>query len=371
MSNSFGSNIRMTCFGESHGRCIGVIVDGFPSGLKISRQEVQSELDKRRPGQGSLTTSRQETDKVEILSGTFNEVTTGAPICMLIWNQDRDSRGYFKRRWTPRPGHADYSAHIKYGGYNDFRGGGRFSGRITASYVMAGALTKKLLKKIMNVEVIAHTKQVGPIVAETLEPDIILKNKEQNLVRTGDPKAAKMMAEAIETASKEGDSLGGSIDCFIVNLPAGIGEPIFNSFEGELSRALFSIPAVKSVEFGLGKKLSGMKGSESNDSYIIRDEKITVKTNRGGGILGGISIGSQISFNVTVKPTPSINKEQKTVDLKSLEETTIKVSGRHDPCIVPRAVPVVESITSFVIADLALKSEHIPRILKEHAINDV
>ncbi len=369
--NSLGSSIRMTSFGESHGKCIGVIVDGFPSGLKIGKQDVQKELDKRRPGQGPLSTSRQETDQVELLSGIFNGYTTGAPICMLIWNQDRDSREYIKRRWTPRPGHADYSAHIKYGGYNDFRGGGRFSGRITAGYVMAGALTKKLLKNTINVEVIAHTKQIGPIVAENLKTEEILRNKEQNPVRTGDLYAAPIMAEAIENASKEGDSLGGTIECFIRNLPAGIGEPVFNSYEGALSNALFSIPAVKSVEFGLGKKLSLMKGSESNDSYIIKDEKITVKTNRGGGILGGISIGSLVFFTVNFKPTPSINKKQNTVDLRSLKETTIRVSGRHDPCIVPRAVPVVEAITSFVTADLSVQSGHIPRTLKENMSNDL
>jgi chorismate synthase len=365
MSNSLGCNLRMTTFGESHGRCIGVIVDGFPAGLKISKQEVQRELDKRKPGQSPLTTSRNEADQVDLLSGIFKGHTTGAPICMIIWNKDRDSTGYYKRRWTPRPGHADYSAYIKYGGYNDFRGGGRFSGRITASYVMAGALTKKLLKKTMNVEVIAHTKKVGSITADKLAPEEILKNKEENPIRCGDNKAASQMAKAIEKASKKGDSLGGIIECFISNLPAGIGEPVFDNIEGVLSRALFSIPAVKSVEFGLGCKLSSLKGSESNDSFIIRDEKITVKTNNSGGILGGISIGATVFFTIAIKPTPSINKEQNTVNLKSLKETTIKISGRHDPCIVPRAVPVVEAITSFVIADLAMKSGHIPRIMKE------
>lgn len=365
MSNSLGKSLRMTCFGESHGRCMGIVMDGFPAGFEFNEEEIQSELDRRRPGQSPLTSSRREIDRLELLSGVFNGYTTGAPICMLVWNKDRDSSEYYKRRWTPRPGHADYTASIKYGGFNDFRGGGRFSGRITVGYVLAGALAKKLLKRTLGIEVLAHTKEIGGIKAKDSSIQEIRTNKEKNLVRCGDTEAAELMIEAVKKASEEGDSLGGSVECYSLNMPTGLGEPIYDTLEGELSKALFSIPAVKNVGFGHGYRFSEIKGSESNDPYIIEDGEITTETNKGGGILGGISIGTPIICNITFKPTPSIGKEQKTVNLKSLEETSIKISGRHDPCIVPRAVPVVESLTSFVIADLALRAGLIPAVLEE------
>lgn len=359
MSNSLGQRFRITSFGESHGRCVGVVVDGCPAGLSLSETDIQRELDRRRPAQGALTTSRAEEDRVELLSGVFNGHTTGAPICMLIWNRAFDSDEYERRRWTPRPGHADYTAHAKYGGFNDYRGGGRFSGRITAGYVMAGAVAKKLLREKLGVEVLAHTAEIGGVRAREPTIDEIRGNVEKNQVRCADMKAAEEMTTAIERASAEGDSLGGVVECLVLNMPIGLGEPVFDTLEGDLSKALFSIPAVKAVEFGLGREFSALRGSQSNDEYAVRDGKVVTTTNRAGGILGGLSDGMPIVCRATFKPTPSIRKPQKTVDLRSLRETTLVVEGRHDPCIVPRAVPVVEAMVAVIIADHALRSTSI------------
>ena len=365
MSNSLGQLFRITSFGESHGRCVGVVLDGCPAGLKLRKDDIQRELDRRRPGQSLITTSRSEADQVEILSGVFNGFTTGAPICMFVWNRDYDLLEYVERRWTPRPGHADLPAHMKYGGFNDYRGGGRFSGRITAGYVMAGAIAKKLLKRALGVEVLAHTKGIGGIRARTMSIDEIRNNVNENPVRCGDPDAAERMVNAILEASAFGDSLGGAVECTVFNLPPGVGEPVFDTLEGELSKALFAIPAVKAVEFGLGRLFSSIRGSESNDVYIIKDGRITAETNRCGGIIGGISIGTPIVCSVSFKPTPSIKKMQRTVDLQRIEETTLEIKGSHDPCIVPRAVPVVESVVAIVLANLSMRAGLIPSVLEE------
>ncbi len=362
LSNSIGHLFRVTTFGESHGRCIGVVVDGCPAGLDIEEQNIQKELDRRRPGQSVVTTSRAEGDRVEILSGLFKEVTTGAPICMLVWNRSFDSSKYERIKSTPRPGHADYTAYTKYGGFNDYRGGGRFSGRTTASYVMAGAIAKRLLEKL-NIGVLANTIEIGGVSSTQKSWEEIQTNTERNAVRCADLEAAEKMIEAIKEVKKEGDSLGGVIECIALNVPCGLGEPLFDTLEGDLAKALFSIPAVKAVEFGDGFSLTRLKGSQSNDSFIIKDGKIVTETNRSGGILGGVSNGMPIVLRAAVKPTPSIEKSQRTIDLATMTSTTLEVKGHHDPCIVPRVVPVVESVVAIVLVDHAMRAGLLPPVI--------
>jgi chorismate synthase len=364
MSNSLGQLFRITSFGESHGRCVGVVLDCCPAGLRLKEEDVQKELDRRRPAQSLLTTSRAEADRVEVLSGVFNGFTTGAPICMLVWNQVADSSEYERRRWTPRPGHADYPAYIKYGGFNDYRGGGRFSGRITAGFVMAGAVARRLLLEQLNVEVLAYTRVVGSIQAKEPTVEEIKKNTEGNPVRCADMDAAEKMAAAIQKAAAEGDSLGGIVECVALNLPAGVGGPVFDTLEGDLAKALFAIPAVKAVEFGFGCGFAVLRGSQSNDAYALSEGRVVTETNRAGGIIGGMSNGMPILCRVTFKPTPSIRKPQRTIDLSSMKETVLEVEGQHDPCIVPRAVPVVEAMVAVVLVDHALRAGLIPPVLE-------
>jgi len=363
MSNSFGKLFTITSLGESHGRCVGIIIDGCPAGLPITEEDIQREVDKRKPGVGIAATTRVEEDKVEILAGIFKGTTTGAPICLLLWNKDVDSSEYEKTRFLPRPGHADYTAFIKYGGFNDFRGGGRFSGRITASFVMAGAIAKKLLN-LMGVEVLAHTVEIGGIKARPKGVDEIKENIDQNPLRCADMAAVQAMSEVIEQVKAEGDSVGGIIEGIARNVPVGLGEPVFDTLDGELAKALFAIPAVKGVEFGSGFSAASRRGSENNDPFTIRNGKIVTVTNNAGGILGGISNGMPIVVRVAVKPTPSIAKTQQTVDMKRMETTTLSVKGRHDVCIVPRAVMAVESMIAVTLCDFALRAGLIPRVIK-------
>lgn len=367
MSNSLGRLFGITSFGESHGRCVGVVVDGCPAGLKLDDGDIQIELDRRRPGQSQVTSGRVEEDRVEILSGVLNGFTTGAPICMMVWNKAADSTEYERLRLTPRPGHADYPAHIKYGGFNDYRGGGRFSGRITVGFVMAGALAKRLLLKTLNVEVLAQTREIGGIRAREATIEEIKVKVEKNPVRCADLEAAEQMVAAIQRAAAEGDSLGGVVDCVVLNLPPGVGEPVFDTLDGDFAKALFSVPAVKAVEFGFGRKFSTLRGSQSNDAYAVKEGRVITETNRMGGILGGMSSGMPITCRVTFKPTPSIAKPQKTVDLKLMKETMLEIGGKHDPCIVSRAVPVVESMVAIVLADHALRAGLIPQVLEGKA----
>ena len=362
--NIIGERFVAVSFGESHGKCVGVIVDGCPAGLPISEQDIQAKLDLRKPGQSIVTTQRKEEDKVEILSGVFNGNTTGAPICMLIWNADKDSRPYEQLKDTPRPGHADYPAMVKYGGFNDYRGGGRFSGRITATFVMAGAIAQKLLEQALGIEVLAYTLEVGGIRANNLTIDNIRKLRYSNEVRCPDTKIAEKMKDAIVKARSDGDSLGGIVECTALNLPIGLGEPVFGALESDLSKALFAIPAVKGVEFGSGFEGSKRRGSENNDIYKVEDGKIVTVTNNSGGILGGVSNGMPLLLRIAFKPASSIAKTQQTVDLSSMEETEIMVPGRHDPCVVPRAPPVVEAIVSLILADHAIRYGLIPPVLK-------
>jgi chorismate synthase len=362
--NIIGERFVAISFGESHGRCVGVIVDGCPAGLPISEGDIQIKLDLRRPGQSIVTTQRKEEDKVEIISGIFNGNTTGAPICMLIWNKDQDSRPYEQIRGKPRPGHADYPAMVKYGDYNDYRGGGRFSGRITATFVMAGTVAQKLLEQTLGIEILAYTLEIGGIRANNLTIDEIRKLRYSNEVRCPDVNTAEKMKNAIVKARSSGDSLGGVVECTALNMPVGLGEPVFGALESDLSKALFAIPAVKGVEFGSGFEGSRRKGSENNDVYKIDDGKIMTITNNSGGILGGLSNGMPLLLRVAFKPASSISKTQQTVDLASMKQTEITVPGRHDPCVVPRAPPVVESIVALILADHAIKYGLIPPVLK-------
>jgi len=363
MANSFGKLFTITSFGESHGRCVGVIIDGCPAGLPITGEDIQKEADRRKPGAGTAATGRVEEDRVEILSGIYNGFTTGAPICLLVWNRDIDSSNYEKNRFFPRPGQADYTAFVKYGGFNDFRGSGQFSGRITATFVMAGAVARKLLG-LSGIEVLAHTVEIGGIKAKPGKADEIKKNVEKSPLRCADPEASEAMTGLIEKVRKEGDSLGGVIETIALNVPAGLGEPVLDALDSELAKAMLAVPAVKGVEFGAGFAAAGKKGSENNDPFIIGDGKIATATNNAGGILGGISNGMPIVVRVAVKPTPSISKNQQTVNMKEMEESVLAVRGRHDVCIVPRAVPVVEAMMAITLCDFALRTGLIPRVIK-------
>ncbi len=363
MGNNFGKLFTITSFGESHGECVGVSIDGCPAGLSITEADIQREVNKRKPGVSLAATTRVEADKVEILAGVFEGKTTGAPICLLVWNKDIDSSEYEKMRFLPRPGHADYTAFIKYGGFNDFRGGGRFSGRVTATFVMAGAVARKLLN-LIDIEVLAHTIEIGGIKAKPQEFDRIKENVDQTPLKCADLAAAEAMSKVIEQIKAEGDSIGGIVEGIARNVPVGLGEPVFDTLEGDLAKALFAIPAVKGVEFGSGFSAAGERGSENNDPFTIRDGKIITMTNNAGGILGGISNGMPIVVRVAVKPTSSIAKSQPTVDLQNMKNTSLLVKGRHDICIVPRAVAVVEAMMAVTICDFAMRAGLIPRVIK-------
>ncbi len=362
--NSIGKALVLTCFGESHGECVGAVIDGCPAGLPMCEEEIQSVLEKRRPGFADVSTPRKEADVVQILSGVHNGFTTGAPICMMVRNKDVDSTPYELIRDKPRPGHADYAAYVRYGGFNDLRGGGRFSGRTTVAHVMAGGIAKKLLGTI-DVEVLAHTIQIGKVkLSKEVSLDDIRRHVYENTVRCADPEAASAMRKEILQASIAGDSVGGIVEALALNVPAGLGDPIFDSLDSDIARMLFNIPAVKGVEVGAGFRSASMRGSENNDPYILREGKVVTLTNNAGGILGGISTGMPIVVRVAFKPTSSIPKKQKTVNLSRMEETEIEFVGRHDRCIVPRAVPVVESSLAFVLADHAMRVGKIPVVLK-------
>jgi chorismate synthase len=363
MQNSFGKIFTITSFGESHGQCIGVVVDGCPAGLPLAVADIQSEVDRRKPGGSLGSTTRREKDKVEILSGVLDDLTTGAPICLLIKNEDVDNSDYEKIRFKLRPGHADYTAFVKYGGFNDWRGGGRFSGRITASFVMAGAIARKLLD-LIGVEIIAHTIAIGGITAGPVDYQAIKKKMTIDSLFCADPQASKKMAGLIAKAKAAGDSLGGVIEGVALNMPAGLGEPLFDNLDGELAKALFAIPAVKGVEFGAGFAAASMKGSENNDPFVMKNGKIITAANNAGGVLGGISSGMPLVVRVAVKPAASIAVEQQTVDIQKMKGVSLKIGGRHDVCIVPRAVPVVEAMMAVTLCDFALRAGLVPGVIK-------
>ncbi len=352
--SSIGKRLVLTSFGESHGRCIGAVLDGCPAGLELGEEDIQGMLDYRRPGQSGITTQRKEGDMVEIISGVFRGRTTGAPITMIVWNKDQHSKDYDELKRKLRPGHSDYPAMVKYGGYNDIRGGGRFSGRLTATHVMGGAVARKLLRVTLGIETNSYTAQIGKVAMSGQPTKKMVSSVYSNDVRCPDEKTAGKMKAAILAARKGGDSLGGIIESVTTGVPAGIGEPIFGSLESELSRAMFSIPSVKGVEFGSGFAGSSLYGSQNNDLYVIKGGKIQTRTNNSGGILGGVSNGMPITMRVAFKPASSIAKPQKTIDIKTKKAATLAVKGRHDPCVVPRAPPVVDSLVSLVLADQAL-----------------
>jgi chorismate synthase len=363
MSNSFGKFFCITGFGESHGPVVGVIIDGCPAGLPLTEEDIQQDLEKRKSISGAGQTARMEPDKVEILSGVFKQHTTGAPIALLLRNLDTDSTQYERIRFLPRPGHADYTAFRKYGGYNDYRGGGRFSGRTTASLVMAGAVARKVLRD-MGIEILAHTIQIGNIKDEISCLEDIRSRVYHNPLRCANENAGQKMLELIREVEQKGDSIGGIIEGLALNVPAGLGEPCFDTLEGELAKALFAIPAVKGVDFGSGFTAAGKRGSENNDPFVMHDGKVFTKTNNAGGVLGGISSGMPLVVRVAVKPTPSISQKQPTVDLQSMQNAEITISGRHDVCLVPRAVIVVESMMAVTLCDFAIRAGLLPKVMK-------
>jgi len=362
--NIFGNSFKIVSFGESHGKCMGCVIDGCPAGVKISKQDIQKELDQRRPQNSIGSTKRAEPDQCEILSGVFNGYTTGAPICLIVWNKDVDSSYYESIKDTPRPGHADFTAFIKYGGFNDYRGGGRFSGRSTISIVLAGAIAKKILLTQLNIQILSYIKSVANISSKLPPPTDLSTIHRDPLTKCIDPSIIEDIKNAISDAQHQGDSLGGIIESIALNLPPGLGEPFFDTLEGDLSKILFAIPAVKAVEFGSGFMSSTLTGSKHNDPFIIKKGKILTSSNNSGGINGGISNGMPIIFRTTIKPTPSISISQKTVNIKTLQPTSIKIRGRHDTIIALRAVPVIESATAIVILDHAIRSHIIPPIIK-------
>lgn len=340
MGNTFGILFRVTTFGESHGIALGAIIDGCPPLIALSEQDIQSELDRRRPGQSAITTGRQEEDKVQILSGIFEGKTTGTPIAMVVFNKDARSQDYEKFKEVYRPGHADYVWEKKFG-IRDYRGGGRSSGRETIARVMAGAVAKKI---IAPMAIFAYAKQIGPIVGEKVDFDFI----EKNLVRAADPKKAAEMEEYIKKVKEEGDSVGGVVEIIVKNMMPGLGMPVFDKINADLAKALVSIPTVKAVEFGAGFQVAMLKGSEHNPLQG------TGEMGGGGGISGGISTGEDLVIRVTVKPPSSILKEQETHN-KQGENVKIQVTGRHDPCIIPRFIPVAESMVAITLADHLLR----------------
>jgi chorismate synthase len=363
MSNSFGVLFRITLFGESHGESIGVIIDGCPAGLMLNNEDIQTEVNKRKPAAGAGQTARAEEDKVEIISGVFQGHTTGSPIGLMVRNKDTDSTVYETIKFLPRPGHADYTASMKYSGFNDYRGGGWFSGRVTVALVMAGAVAKKILN-LSGIEVLAHTVQIGSIKAGESTPDEIRRYVYQNPYRCADVNSIEAIARVIDQSAKEGDSLGGVIEGQALNLPVGVGEPYFDTLEGEMAKALFAIPAIKGIEFGAGFKVAEKRGSENNDPFIIKNGKVVTASNNSGGILGGISNGMPIIVRAAVKPTPSISREQMTVDLKEMNPANLIIKGRHDVCIVPRVVIVVESMMAVTLCDFLLRAGLNARIIK-------
>jgi chorismate synthase len=351
----WGNNLKISIFGESHGGAIGVTIDGLPSGIDLDLSKIDKEMKRRAPGRNNLSTARKESDVPEILSGYFEGKTTGTPLCAIIRNSDTRSKDYGKLKNLMRPGHADYTGAIRYGGFNDYRGGGHFSGRITAPLVFAGAVCKQVLA-LKGIKIGAHINSVKNVKDKGFNYTNISKEELASLSVKELPLVDESKEEAIRKtildAKKMGDSVGGTIECAIVGVEAGIGNPFFDSVESTLSHLLFSVPAVKGVEFGLGFGIAEVYGSESNDDFYYDGSNVKTKSNNNGGILGGITSGMPIVFKVAIKPTPSIVKEQSTVNIKEEKDETLIVEGRHDPCIIQRAIPVIEAVAAIGILDL-------------------
>nr|WP_199079957.1 chorismate synthase [Pedobacter sp. ASV19] len=355
--NTFGQLFKISTFGESHGKAIGVIIDGCPSQLPIDMEFIQSELDKRRPGQSKITTQRKESDTVEILSGIFEGQSTGTPIALLIPNEDHRSKDYEHNKDVYRPSHADYTYDAKYG-IRDHRGGGRSSARETAARVAAGAVAKLLLKH-HGIEIFAHVSAVGKINAPNLDDlkvEELLQIREENIVRCADPATAKEMIECIDAIRKDGDTIGGKVSCVIRNCPPGLGDPVFDKLHADLGKAMLSINAVHGFEYGSGFSGSEMRGSEHNDIFLPASGAPKTLTNFSGGIQGGISNGMEINFTVAFKPVATIMHNQQTINAAG-DVAEIKGKGRHDPCVVPRAVVIVEAMAALVLADHLLRNK--------------
>jgi chorismate synthase len=365
MANSFGQLFRVTTFGESHGGGIGVVIDGCPPKIDVSEADIQRELDRRRPGQSKITTQRKEEDRCEIVSGIFNGKTLGTPIAILVRNKDARAEDYVEIAKKFRPSHADFSYEAKYG-IRNWQGGGRASARETIGRVAAGAVAKKILSILYsNFEILAYVAQIHKIVAKINRSSVKMKDAEKNAVRCPDVAAAKRMESLIGQIRDEGDSVGGVIECVVRGIPAGLGEPVFDKLEADLAKAMLSLPATKGFEIGSGFAATHMRGSEHNDPFEMRGGKIRTATNNSGGVQGGISNGEEIYFRVAFKPTATIAHEQKTVNI-SLEQTKLSAPGRHDPCVLPRAVPIVEAMAALVLCDHALRQQAIglPSALK-------
>ncbi|AEF95947.1 chorismate synthase [Methanotorris igneus] len=366
--NTIGDMFRVTTWGESHGKAVGAVVDGCPANLPLSEEDIQKELNRRRPGYSLFSTPRKEEDKVEILSGIFEGKTTGAPILALVYNKNQRPKDYSKIKDTPRPGHADLTYHLKYR-HVDYRGGGRSSGRTTIGNVIGGAIAKKLLDYTHNIKIIGYAIKIGKIEGDfsyykneelfnNMDEDSLknlIERIESNPLRCPSSNE-KEMEEYVLNAIENQESVGGVVEIVALNVPIGVGNPIFNKLDGELAKSLMSINAVKGVEIGRGFESAEMFGSEMNDEIYFDDEKnIRLKTNNCGGILGGISCGTPIVIRIAIKPTPSISKKQHTIDLRTLENVDIAIEGRHDPIIVPRVIPVAESMVAITLADLMIK----------------
>lgn len=352
-----GEKIKLSVFGESHGEAIGCVIDGLPAGKALDMELIQKEMDKRAPGRDKSATARKEPDEPQILSGVLNGTTTGAPLAMIIKNTNTRSGDYGNLKYVPRPGHSDYPAYVKYSGFNDIRGGGHFSGRLTAPLVFAGAIAKQLLAD-RGITVGAHILQIGSVSDKPFDKNNItaqmLNELSSDFFATISTEKEMEMRAVIESARLQGDSVGGVIECAAVGLPVGVGSNMFSTVEGRLSYALFGIPAVKGVQFGAGFDFAAMRGSEANDPYEIRNGAVYLKSNNNGGVLGGITNGAPLVFSVAVKPTASVAVAQDSVNLETLENEKLVVKGRHDPCIVPRAVAVVEAVCAFTLLDMMM-----------------
>ncbi len=357
MSCSFGERIKITIFGQSHSEAMGVVVDGIPAGFELDLEKIQNFLNRRAPGRNVMSTSRTEADKFSVVSGLVNGVTCGAPLCAIIENTNQHSGDYDKLKSLPRPSHSDFAAYIKHNGFNDIRGGGNFSGRMTAPLCFAGAVVMQMLEK-KGVHIGAHIKRIAKIDDESFNSVTVneldfaaVSVKELPVIND---ECGEKMKEAVIEAKSDGDSVGGIIECAVIGLEAGFGEPIFGGIENKISSAVFGIPAVKGIEFGSGFAGCDLFGSENNDEFIVENEKIRTATNNHGGILGGITSGMPVIFRCGIKPTPSIAKEQQTVNVATGESETLVIGGRHDPCIVQRAVPCVEAAAAIALADYIL-----------------
>ncbi|MBN2899995.1 MAG: chorismate synthase [Clostridia bacterium] len=360
MSNIWGMNLKVSIFGESHGECVGVVISNLPAGIRLDLEAIQAELNRRKPGKSALETPRKEDDAFKIMSGYFNEYTTGAPLAMIIENTNTKSKDYGDIKQMPRPGHADYTAYMKYKGFHDYRGGGHFSGRLTAGIVFAGAVAKQILSKL-GISIGAVIESVGMVADERID-SLIVTEAQLEAWRTSafpvvHPEKGAAMRQLIEDMRVDHNSVGGVIRCIGLNIPVGLGEPFFDSFESRLAYMLFSIPAVKGVAFGLGFDVAKLDGKQANDDFYMDGGLFKTKTNNAGGILGGITNGMPLDVQVAFKPTPSIGQEQQTVNVETLEEKTIAIEGRHDACIIPRAVPVVEAAMAITLLDLLLGEE--------------